>query len=359
MVPGPDELESSPPVLLGGIRIAGTPRPIAEVGERSITGLVLQPDQRRLEIDVISPGAPVSRGVRYQHRLAGGDSEWSAPSPERTFSFSLSPGTYRFEARAITGGGTPSDTPAIVAFTLLAPVWQRWWFISAMAGALGMAALALHRYRLRRTLEVERVRTRIATDLHDDIGATLSQIAILSEVARARADPQAADVTTPLQKIARLSGEAVDAMSDIVWALNPHRDRQIHLVQRMRRLANDLLGARAIRFRFVHPDADAHERLGPDVRREIVLIFKEVLNNIVRHAACSEVDIRLSVESGCLRLAISDNGKGFDLRDTDGEGNGLRNVRQRAENLGGFLTIDSAPERGTRINLQVPVRSAR
>jgi signal transduction histidine kinase len=228
-----------------------------------------------------------------------------------------------------------------------------------MAGALGMTALALHRYRLRRTLEVERVRTRIATDLHDDIGATLSQIAILSEVARARADPHAADVTTPLQKIARLSGEAVDAMSDIVWALNPHRDRQIHLVQRMRRLANDLLGARTIRFRFEHPDADAHARLGPDVRREIVLIFKEVLNNIVRHAACSEVDIRLSVESGYLRLAISDNGKGFDLRDTDGEGNGLRNVRQRAENLGGFLTIDSAPERGTRISLQVPARSAR
>ena len=259
----------------------------------------------------------------------------------------------------MTGGGTPSDTSAIVAFELLAPVWQRWWFITAMVAALGTAALALHRYRLRRTLEVERVRTRIATDLHDDIGATLSQIAILSEVARARADPRAADVTTPLQKIARLSGEAVDAMSDIVWALNPHRDRQIHLVQRMRRLANDLLGSRNIRFRFVHPDADAHERLGPDVRREIVLIFKEVLNNIVRHAACSEVDMRLSVESGYLRLAVSDNGKGFDVGDRDGEGNGLRNVRQRAENLGGLLTIDSAPERGTRINLQVPARSAR
>jgi len=359
MVPTADEAETPMPVLLGGLRIAGMPHPIAEVGQRSISNLVLRPDQRRLEIDVISPGTPVGGGVRYQHRLLGSDPEWSAPSDERTFTFTLSPGTYRFEARAVTRGGLPSETSAAVAFELLAPVWQRWWFISTMIGAVGMIAVALHRYRLRRALDVERVRTRIATDLHDDIGATLSQIAILSEVARTQSDPQAAEVTAPLLKIARLSGEAVDAMSDIVWALNPHRDRQIHLVQRLRRLASDLLRARNIRFHFLHPEADDRVRLGAEVRREVVLIFKEVLNNIVRHANCSEVDIHLSVDGGCVRLAVSDNGTGFDERNTDGQGNGLRNMRHRAEHLGGSLNIDSAPGRGTRIDLRVPAHAER
>jgi len=359
MVPQPEEIDTAPPVLLGGLRIAGTPYPIAELGERSISNLVLRPDQRRVEIDVISPGAPVSRGVRYQHRLVGSDPEWSPPSGERTFSFSLSPGTYRFEARALTRSGAPSETSAVVAFELLAPIWQRWWFICATIGVVAMIAVAFHRYRLRRALEVERVRTRIATDLHDDIGATLSQIAVLSEVARTRSGPQAADVTAPLQRIVHLSGEAVDAMSDIVWALNPHRDLQIHLAQRMRRLANDLLRARNIRFHFLHPDADDHMRLGAELRREVVLIFKEVLNNIVRHADCSEVDIQMSVKDGCLRLAVSDNGKGFEQQDVNGQGNGLRNMQHRAEHLGGWLNISSAPGRGTRIDLQVPARSER
>jgi signal transduction histidine kinase len=225
-------------------------------------------------------------------------------------------------------------------------------------GAIATIAVALHRYRLGRALEVERVRTRIATDLHDDIGATLSAIAILSEVARTRSSAQAADVAAPLQKIVRLSGEAVDAMSDIVWALNPHRDLQIHLVQRMRRLASDLLRARDIRFHFGHPDSGDHARLGAEVRREIVLIFKEVLNNIVRHSDCSEVEIQLKVDGGSLRLAVNDNGHGFDQAALNGQGNGLRNMRHRAEHLGGSLTVDSAPGRGTRIDVHVPVRSA-
>jgi signal transduction histidine kinase/ligand-binding sensor domain-containing protein len=354
MVPHADTLDAPPLVLLGGLRIAGTPHAIADAGERLISDLVLQPDQRRLEIDVISPGAPVSRGVRYQYRLIGSDSEWSVPSDDRTFSFSLSPGAYRFEVRAVTGGGALSETPAVVAFELRAPVWQRWWFVAAMIAMAGLMAVALHRYRLRRALELERVRTRIATDLHDDIGATLSQIAILSEVARTRSNPQASEVTAPLQKIARLSGEAVDAMSDIVWALNPHRDRQVHLVQRVRRLASDMLSARNIRFHFEHSDGDDQARLGADVRREVVLIFKEALNNIVRHADCTEVAIQLRIERGCLRLAVNDNGQGFELRDVDGHGNGLRNMRHRAERLGGSLTVGSATGRGTTLDLQVP-----
>jgi signal transduction histidine kinase/ligand-binding sensor domain-containing protein len=359
MEPHADALDAPPPILIGGLRIAGAAHPIAAAGERSVASLVLQPDQRRLEVEVISPGAPVSRGVRYQHRLIGSDSEWSAPSDEHTFSFSLSPGAYRFEARALTGRGVLSETSAVVAFELLAPVWQRWWFVTTTIAVVATLAVAFHRYRLRRALELERVRTRIATDLHDDIGATLSQIAILSEVARTRSNSHASEVTAPLQKIALLSGEAVDAMSDIVWALNPHRDRQIHLVQRMRRLASDLLSASDIHFHFEHPDGDDHARLGAEVRREVVLIFKEALTNIVRHAGCSEVAIALRVEHSCVRLAVSDNGRGFEPLDTDGHGNGLRNMRHRAERLGGCLTIDSATGRGTTVDLQIPDRPDR
>jgi signal transduction histidine kinase len=209
--------------------------------------------------------------------------------------------------------------------------------------AVATALWGGHRDRVNQLLAMERVRTHIASDLHDDIGSSLSQIAILSEVVRARIAPAAPDVAGPLDRIGALSRESVDAMSDIVWAISPHRNTPAHLSQRMRRLASDLLPARGIQLTFDSTD-DGHARLGIEARREVFLIFKEALNNVVRHAAATEVSILTAIVRGGLRLVVGDNGNGFATGESaSGLGQGLHSMRRRAPGLGGTLTITSAP----------------
>ena len=208
--------------------------------------------------------------------------------------------------------------------------------------------------------------TLIATDLHDDIGSSLSQIAILSEVVSQRVPQDNAPVIEPLSLIAGTSREMVDSMSDIVWAINPQRDHLSDLTQRMRRFASDILSARDINFRFRAPDAEKDMSLGADLRREVYLIFKECVNNLVKHSGCTEAELELRIVNGWIVLRISDDGCGFDTaasscRNVDGAtvslgGHGLASMRRRAVALGGTFEVKSAPGRGTVSTLKVPAR---
>jgi signal transduction histidine kinase len=196
------------------------------------------------------------------------------------------------------------------------------------------------------------VRTRIASDLHDDIGSSLSQIAILSEVARTSAGDDAR-LAAPLGRIATLSRESVDAMGDIVWAIDPHRDTPTHLAQRLRRLASDVLSARGIEVLFEMSDP-SQLRLGADVRREVFLIFKEALHNITRHAQATRVQIVLSITRHRLELVLQDDGCGFDVAGAP-DGHGLRSMARRAQGLGGTLAVTSADGTGARLVVSVPL----
>jgi signal transduction histidine kinase len=199
------------------------------------------------------------------------------------------------------------------------------------------------------------VRMRIASDLHDDIGSTLSQIAILSEVARAQVSPEAEGVAEPIARIGALSRESLDSMRDIVWAIDPQKDRLAHLSQRMRRLAAEVLAAHDVRFRFETAGEETDRHLGADVRREVFLVFKESLNNAVRHSLCTEVTIELRLEGSRLALTVADDGQGFDAAQGR-EGQGLRSMRRRAESLGGTIELVSREGGGTKVILTVPYR---
>jgi signal transduction histidine kinase len=143
-------------------------------------------------------------------------------------------------------------------------------------------------------------------------------------------------------------------MGDIVWAISPHRNTPAHLSQRIRRLASDVLPARGIELAFESSD-DGHARLGIETRREVFLIFKEALNNVIRHAAASAVAIEVAIVRGGLRLVVTDDGRGFDLDGpVDRDGQGLSSMRRRAGGLGGTLTVVSTPNAGTRLELQLP-----
>lgn len=177
-----------------------------------------------------------------------------------------------------------------------------------------------------------------AGDLHDDIGSNLSQIAILSEVARRRLDGAAVDVAEALERIGTLSRESVDAMGDIVWAVDPRKDRLGNLVQRMRRLAADRLAASDIELRF---EAE-HD---------------EGLNNAFRHSGCRTVTVDLRSAEGHLALQVRDDGRGFDPRGVR-HGHGVDSMRRRAESLGGRFDLVSREGGGTSITLRVPLGRA-
>jgi signal transduction histidine kinase len=260
--------------------------------------------------------------------------------------------------------GTPSPNPAVISFTVMRPVWQRWWFLLAASVIAGFIIYSVYRYRVAQLLKLERIRTRIATDLHDDIGSSLSQIAILSEVVRQKVGENGA--AAPLNLIAETSREMVDSMSDIVWAINPDKDHLSDLVQRMRRFASDVLEAQDIAYRFHLDEKHRDPTLGADTRREVYLIFKEAINNLVKYAKATEVEMWVVIENNSLVVKVKDDGKGFDLSQAgiavggnkyDGfGGNGLINMRRRTENLGGQFTIDSRIDAGTVVVIEIPIR---
>jgi signal transduction histidine kinase len=246
----------------------------------------------------------------------------------------------------------------VLSFTVLPPFYARWWFISLAVLVTGAAGLGLYRLRIAQLLGVERVRARIATDLHDDIGASLSQIAILAEVAQQVPAQSRMDPAGPLAQIADTSRGLVDSMSDIVWAINPEVDALSDLVHRMRRFAEDTLSANDIDLTFRAPELRQDPRLGPELRRELFLILKESVTNIGKHADCKRVTIELERDRRRLRLRVTDDGKGFDpAQRTDG--NGVANMRRRVAALGGQLNIQSKPGRGTTLEVEVPLRDRR
>jgi PAS domain S-box-containing protein len=205
-----------------------------------------------------------------------------------------------------------------------------------------------------RLRELEKVRRRIAADLHDDIGSSLTQISIFSEVLQQRIDKTNTQVLEPLEFIAGSSRELVDAMSDIVWAINPQKDFLSELSGKMRRFAADVFTARNIEFTFDAPHFAEEFALGANLRREVFLIFKESVNNIVKHAECTSVSIKLSVEKTEILLSLRDNGAGFETGDTN-DGHGLVSMKQRAAGLDGTLEIISGKTAGTIVTLIAPL----
>jgi signal transduction histidine kinase/ligand-binding sensor domain-containing protein len=389
--PNDSQILAAPPVYIGDLKIAGVNYAVSEFGQREIGNIETSASENNLQIDFFSI-AEVS-AVRYQFKLDGAENaDWSAPTEQRAVNFAnLPPGEYRFSVRAVNASGAVSENPAVVAFTIRPPFWKTWWFILLAAifvtfilyfiyrrrtenlrrinAALMEAQIAeekVLRAREEKLAELERVRTRIATDLHDDIGSSLTQIAVLSEVAQNQASSEdSEEVRQPLQRISTVTNELVETMSDIVWAINPRKDSLLELIKRMRRFASDVLSARDIFFDFETDETIEKIQLGANIRREIFSIFKESVNNVVRHSGAREVVIDLTVEREMMQLKIRDDGHGFDTRKVlseefspDKGGNGLINMRRRAVDLGGSCRIESNAQDGTLIFIEIPLQSS-
>jgi ligand-binding sensor domain-containing protein/signal transduction histidine kinase len=379
LVPSPEPAAPSPPIFISAVRIGGVDYNIHELGEIDVDLPELAPNQNSIQIDFTGLSLITGETLRYQYKLEGSSPDWSAPVDGRTVNYpDLAPGTYSFLVRAIGSSGETSERPAIVSFKILPPYWRRWWVqlaaLIAIAIPIGAvvryrhdqrkavrdAEMALRRSREERLAELEQVRKRIATDLHDDVGSSLTHISILSEVARQETggdDSGGANSgdDDALAIIARSSRELVDTMSDIVWAINPQRDHLSDLTGRMRRFASDVLTGRNIAFEFHEPDEEDDVPLGANIRREVFLIFKESVNNLVRHSGCTSVQIDFEATRSALKLRVHDNGRGFDPS-RGGEGHGLASMRERAQGILARLEIVSRAGEGTTITVEMPLK---
>lgn len=355
----PQAAADPPPILFTGLRVDGVAQQVAANGESELYLPDLAPGGNHLQINFVGLSFASGESLLYQYRLDGADKDWSAATAQRTVNYAnLAPGHYRFLVRALTSDGTLSTAPAILTFGVRPHVWQRWWFLALATMTVATIVYAFYRYRVQRLLQIVNIRTRIAMDLHDDIGANLTRISLLSEVAKQNLGDANGSEDSPLMSISRIARESVGSMSDIVWAIDPERDTLLDLTRKMRRHADEVFTLRDIELQFNASDGKDNLRLGVDVRRDLLLIFKEAVNNAARHSHCTQVTIDMQLQRSRLLLKVIDNGAGFD-QSNESEGHGLRSMKRRAAALGGTLEIHSRVGFETIIRVSIPIGGVR
>ncbi|WP_281800627.1 sensor histidine kinase [Segatella maculosa] len=240
-----------------------------------------------------------------------------------------------------------------VEFEISQVFWKTGWFISFVL--LTVAGIGLIIYRVRREQEEKRkrIRLKIASDLHDDVGSTLSSISIMSDLLQSRPDdnPNAEEM---LRKIGSDARNLLDSMDDIIWSVNPQNDSFQNIIVRIREYAIPLFEPLDAKFSVVIPIGMMSLQLPMDIRRNLFLIAKEAINNAVKYSGCTEASIEFSYARSIVKMTVADNGKGFDVS-KDHARNGLRNMRFRGEKIGGKVTIRSTIGKGTSVTLVVRV----
>jgi len=360
LLPEADPPRRAPRVHLMGVRVAGVATPLPPRGIERLDGLSLTSNQRNLEVRFTAVSNRSGERLRFETRLTPGQPGWSEPGEARTVSLAgLAPGDYRFEVRALSADGTRSEVPAAVRFTVAAPIWMRGWFLALAAAAAAALVVLFVRQRTARLLALERQRTRLAMDLHDDVGSSLSQIALQSELALARLERGHGVPPGTLERISGQAREVVDAMGDVVWSVDPSRDDLADLVRRMRAFALDAVGTADVRLTLQLPPPEASMPLNANLRRQLYLVFKEALSNALRHAHATGIEVALSREGDRLRLRVEDDGVGAGAESSEMGGHGLGSMRQRAAQCGGTLRIEQPPGGGTRVTLEAPLQEVR
>jgi len=328
--------------------------------------LHLPPDYLRLEIDFTALSFVGLENIQFRYRLSGFDRDWQETATLRDAVYSRLPaGDYTFEVKACNSEGIWNETETTLAFTVLPYFWQTWWFRILSGFLLLVTVIASVSYfenkrtqrqlaRLEQERAIEQERTRIAKDIHDDLGANLTEITLLSELAQSP-DAPADEIRTDIHRIAAKARNLTNSLDEIVWAVNPRNDTLDSFVTYMCLYAEDFLKTAKIRCRLKVPEKIPDRTLATNVRHNLFLVVKEALNNIVKHASANEVNIAISLVENGFELVIKDNGRGFDSPGADKSigRNGLLNMRQRTEEISGRFSLESVLGEGTTITLAV------
>lgn len=318
-------------------------------------GIELAHDQNSVTVMFASLSYIQGEKLEYYYQLEGATKEWVKAERNLVASFaSLSPGKYKFLVKCVNSEGLWSAATTSLDIYIRPAFYQTWWFLIIVGILFSLPVYFIYRLRIKRLMAVQMLRQKVARDLHDDMGSTLTSINILSEVASHKIDKDPHIVADYLSRISATSWEMMDAMDDIVWSIKPDNDTLPKVIARMREYAANMLEAKEVNYLF-----DTEEKFGSitidmEARRNLFLIFKEALNNILKYAEANVVKIKVRSVGSYIKLVIEDDGKGFD-QSIENNGNGLSNMRKRAEMIGGSFTIKSIEKQGTFITILIPV----
>jgi ligand-binding sensor domain-containing protein/signal transduction histidine kinase len=362
----------TPPVVIEEFLIGGKSQALP-AGDRSHPALLkISPGMENFEFHYTALSLTDSDKIQFRYKLEGFDSDWVNPGGRRWAQYSyLSPGTYRFRVMACNNDGLWNQAGATIDVRVLPHFWETWWFLSLLGLASIAGVASVVRYvsyrqwrremaRLEHQRDLERDRTRIARDIHDHIGSGLTRINLLNELLLG--DPACA-LPQRVAQITSVTCELMGAMDEIVWALNPKNDTLDSLISYLSDFAVEYLRAAKIVTRINVPSPLPAWQLTSEVRHNVFLAVKEILNNIVKHSRAGEVCLTLKLGAGPAAIEIRDNGRGFQVASVPldmpigaahSTGNGLDNLQKRASSIGGECLICSAPGTGTSIELTIP-----
>jgi len=359
----------TPPVVIGDVLIEGESQNRNPLLGRAPEKVVLPVGRHRLEIHFTSLNLGAPEQARFKYRLTPHEQDWIDAGSIRLARYSqLPPGDYRFEVTACNEDGVWNEQGSSVAVIVLPPFWRTWWFMTGSSAlSLVVIVLVVHRLstmklqrqvaELRQQEALESERARIARDIHDQVGASLTQVALLGELVESDKDLPA-EVEAHARQISQTARDTTRSLDEIVWTVNPSNDTLEGLVTYICKHAQDFFGMAGLRYRLDVPSPLPDISLPPEVRHHIYLAAKEAITNVVRHAHAQHAWLRLRVEPGQFILELADDGRGPAGMDKERAAtrNGLRNMRRRMEDIGGAFLMDQAPEGGMLVRFTVPIK---
>jgi len=357
-----------PLVMIESVWVDGHQQKTNRLNAAWSPAVVVPAGSEQLEIDYTGLHFSAPREVRFRYQLEGYENNPIAAGGERVARYpNLLPGHYRFHVTAANEDGVWNDTGSALDITVLPQFWQTRTFLAGVILFILALVAGVVRYlstqKLKREVALfkqqealEKERSRIARDLHDQLGANLTQVALLSEMAKSDRDLPA-EVESHADQILQTARETTHALDEIVWAVNPSNDTLEGLVNYAVKYAQEYLALAGLRYRAEVTAQLPAAALPPEVRHNVFLAFKESVNNVVKHAQASEVWIRLQFSADQFTFEIADNGRGLAHVDPQRAKtrNGLRNMRKRLEEIGGEFTMTPAPAGGTIVRLTAPL----
>jgi len=338
--------ETPPRVMITNLRIFDKDYSIIPGGT-----IRLDYNQNYFTFEYVALNYTQPRLNNYAYKMTGLDTKWNYSGTRRYVSYAnLDEGTYTFYVKACNNEGVWNNVPAKFTLIIDPPFWHCWWFYVSAMILFGGSVYFLYWYNMNQFKMRLQLRNKIARDLHDDIGSTLSGINIFSKIALQKLKQNEAGSGELLEKISDRSEKTMDALSDIVWSISTRNDRIDNFLVKAREYLAETLEPQGIRYNIDTEEEITHLKLGMELRKEFYLIFKEAICNASKYAQCTLVEISLTKEKDIFCLSIRDNGKGFDTNKTT-SGNGLQNMQHRAEKMKAKLAITSKINQGTLVTL--------
>jgi signal transduction histidine kinase/ligand-binding sensor domain-containing protein len=314
--------------------------------------LKIKPGKNNVSIEFSSITFRRAKELQFQYRLEGAESSWSTFSDRQFVEYpSLMHRKYVFHVRAkYLDGETGPET--LLQFVIRPEFYQTPWFYFFIIVLLLFATYLIYRYRLAHALKMEKMRTRIAADLHDDIGSTLSSISIMSELIAGDRNIAGNHTRDMVSKIGINSRTMLNAMDDIIWSVNPKNDRFTNLELRLKEFAIPLFEPKGTKISFDIDESIQQIKMDMDQRRNIYLIAKEALNNAAKYSEATLVSVCITITHQYIKINVEDNGKGFDPNASTNR-NGLANMERRSKQMGALFSIESHINKGTLISLRI------